>query len=62
MRGDYASAIEDFRFYIESMPEYAVFKSLRSKRQAWVAKVEAGRNLFDSAMSEVIRLRGEVFQ
>jgi len=36
MRGDYASAIEDFKFTIESMPEYEVFKHLRSKRQAWV--------------------------
>ena len=44
------------------MLEYAVFKSLRSNRQAWVAEVEAGRNPFDSAMPEVIRLKGEMFQ
>jgi phosphoglycolate phosphatase-like HAD superfamily hydrolase len=38
---------EDFKFYIESMPEYEVFKHLRSKRQAWVAELEAGHNPFD---------------
>jgi tetratricopeptide (TPR) repeat protein len=60
--GDYASAIEDFKFTIESMPEYEVFKHLRSKWQAWVAELEAGRNPFDSATLEVLRLSGEVFQ
>jgi hypothetical protein len=44
------------------MPEYEVFKHLRSKWQAWVAELEAARNPFDSAMLEVIRLSGEVFQ
>jgi hypothetical protein len=39
--------LEDFKFYIESMPEYEVFKHLRSKRQAWVAELEAGHNPFD---------------
>jgi hypothetical protein len=56
LMGDYAGAIEDFKFYVEWSQRYAVSKHSRSKRQVWVAELEAGRNPFDSATLEALRL------
>lgn len=56
LMGDYAGAIEDFKFSVEWSRQSVFLKPFGPKRQAWVAELEASRNPFDSATLEALRL------
>jgi hypothetical protein len=57
LTGDYAGAIEDFKLGVEWLRNSALLKPLVSEWQAWLTALEAGRNPFDSATLEALRLR-----
>jgi hypothetical protein len=52
LTGAYGGAIEDFKFLVEWSRKSDLFNLLGSKRQAWIAELEKGRNPFDAATLE----------
>jgi hypothetical protein len=52
---DYLGAIEDFKFFVEWSKEIGAYEEYGTKREAWIAELEAGRNPFDSATLEALR-------
>lgn len=55
LTGDYAGAIEDFEFYVEWSKENERYERYGSKREPWIAELEAGRNPFDAETLEALR-------
>jgi hypothetical protein len=56
LTGDYAGAIEDFKFYVEwSKKQDVYYEQMVSEREAWIAELEAGRNPFDKATLEELQ-------
>jgi WD40 repeat protein len=47
LTGDYKGAIEDFKFAVEWFKENELYEKYGSKREAWIAELEAGQNPFD---------------
>jgi tetratricopeptide (TPR) repeat protein len=54
LTGDYAGAIEDFRFFV-TWSKSAGYETMASKREAWIAELEAQRNPFDEATLEELQ-------
>jgi tetratricopeptide (TPR) repeat protein len=50
--GDFAGAIEDFRYYVEASEAGGYYETGGAQRDAWIDALEAGRNPFDEAMME----------
>ncbi|NIO70145.1 MAG: hypothetical protein GTN71_14240, partial [Anaerolineae bacterium] len=50
-----SGAIEDFEFYVEWSKENDRYEQRGTKREAWIAELEAGRNPFDEATLEELR-------
>jgi hypothetical protein len=57
LTGDCAGAIEDLKLGVEWLRKSALLKPLLSEWQAHLAALAAGRNPFDSATLEALRLR-----
>lgn len=55
LTGDYAGAIEDFKFYVVWSNENGLSDSRVSKREAWIAALEAQRNPFDEATLKALQ-------
>ncbi len=55
--GEIASAIEDFRTYVDAVKKDSNKANRRSRRQSWIQALEAGRDPFDSM--ELYRIRNE---
>jgi|GEM_PF-475814 len=53
--GDYAEAIEDFRFYVDWSKEHNENEKDVPEREAWIAALEEGQNPFDTATLEALR-------
>ncbi len=47
-------AIEDFRFFV-AWSKSAGYDTMASKREAWIAELEAQRNPFDEATLEELQ-------
>ncbi len=54
LTGDYAGAIEDFRFFV-TWSKSAGYETLASKREAWITELEAQRDPFDEATLEELQ-------
>ena len=52
---DYAGAIEDFEFFVDWSEETGERENLRSEREVWITKLEAGQNPFDEETLESLR-------
>jgi tetratricopeptide (TPR) repeat protein len=57
LTGDYETAVEDFRFYIQwaENPTFSVSDEDIALRKVWIASLEAGRNPFDDATLQALR-------
>lgn len=55
LSGDNQGAIEDFRVYVAWLKENDRYEPNGSKREAWIAALEAGENPFDEATLEALR-------
>jgi len=53
LTGDYAGALEDFKFFLE----WSENEEHRRQRQAWISEMEAGRNPFDAESLEELKTR-----
>ncbi len=56
LTGDYESAIEDFKFYVDWSKENDQYEQDGTKRESWIAELEAGRNPFDEATLQELLL------
>ncbi len=54
LTGDYAGAIEDFRFFV-TWAKSAGYDTMAAKREAWIAALKAQRNPFDEATLEELQ-------
>jgi hypothetical protein len=55
LTGDYAGAIEDFKFFVEWSKKPGSFAPNVPWREAWIAELETGRNPFDKVTLEALR-------
>jgi hypothetical protein len=55
LTGDFAGAIEDFRFFITAGADQNVPASVTAQRAEWVEALEAGVNPFDQALINELR-------
>jgi tetratricopeptide (TPR) repeat protein len=54
LMGDYADAVEDFKFYVEWSKEPSSNARNAPLREAWIAELERGRSPFDSEVLEAL--------
>jgi peroxiredoxin len=55
LTGDYAGAIEDFEVFVAWTKENGQYEEYGSKREAWIAELQAERNPFDEETLEALR-------